>query len=180
MKVCIHLNILNLGPHSNVNLAMNCQRRQRTLHRWGTTENGVYISHRLSTCGFWRTFTNKYACMRASQFIIENIDSDAVNELDTYIMNNEALYRRRFMPIISNIRRKLAKNVYDHEKAQKLWMYLVDDAAKEYVKEFGSTQDDVSNMFPKETRQQVARVKSDRELENIKAGEYDAPKGTVS
>jgi hypothetical protein len=118
--------------------------------------------------------------MRASQFISENIDSDAVNELDTFIMNNEDLYRRRFMPIISNIKRKLAKGIYDHDKAQKLWMYLVDDAAKEYVKEFGSTQDDVVNMFPKETRQQVARVISDRELENIKQGEYDAPKGTVS
>ena len=118
--------------------------------------------------------------MRASQFIKEGIDSDAVNELDTYIMNNEDLYRRRFMPIISNIKRKLAKNVYDHEKAQTLWMYLVDDAAKEYVKEFGSTQDDVATMFPKETRQQVARVLSDRELENIKQGEYDVPQGTVS
>jgi hypothetical protein len=118
--------------------------------------------------------------MRASQFIKEGVDSDAVNELDTYIMNNEDLYRRRFMPIISNIKRKLAKNVYDHEKAQKLWMYLVDDAAKQYVKEYGSTQDDVRNMFPKETRMQVARVISDRELENIKQGEYDAPKGTVS
>ena len=118
--------------------------------------------------------------MRASQFIKEGIDSDAVNELDTYIMNNEDLYRRRFMPIISNIKRKLAKNVYDHEKAQTLWMYLVDDAAKEYVKEFGSTQDDVATMFPKETRQQVARVLSGRELENIKQGEYDASKGTVS
>jgi hypothetical protein len=118
--------------------------------------------------------------MRASQFIKEGVDSDAVNELDTYIMNNEDLYRRRFMPIISNIKRKLAKNVYDHEKAQKLWMYLVDDAAKQYVKEYGSTQDDVRNMFPKETRMKVARVISDRELENIKQGEYDAPKGTVS
>tara|TARA_Y100000356_G_C11012218_1_gene158911 strand:- start:7 stop:363 length:357 start_codon:yes stop_codon:yes gene_type:complete len=118
--------------------------------------------------------------MRASQFIKENIDSDAVNELDTFIMNNEDLYRRRFMPIISNIKRKLKKNVYDHEKAQKLWMYLVDDAAKEYVKEYGSTQDDVATMFPKETRQQVARIISDRELEHIKQGEYDVPQGTVS
>ncbi len=118
--------------------------------------------------------------MRASQFISENIDSNAVNELDSYIMNNEDLYRRRFMPIISNIRRKLKRNVYDHDKAQKLWMYLVDDAAKEYVKEFGSTQDDVSTMFPKETRQEVAKIISDRELENIKAGEYDVSQGTVS
>ena len=118
--------------------------------------------------------------MRESKFIKENIDSNAVNELDSYIMNNEDLYRRRFMPIISNIKRKMKKNVYDHEKAQKLWMYLVDDAAKEYVKEYGSTQDDVATMFPKETRQQVARVISDRELENIKQGEYDVPQGTVS
>ena len=95
-------------------------------------------------------------------------------------MNNEELYRRRFMPIISNIKRKLAKNVYDHEKAQTLWMYLIDEAAKQYVKEFGSQQDDVKNMFPKETRQQVARNISDRELENIKQGEYDVPQGTVS
>ena len=41
--------------------------------------------------------------MRASQFINEAIDSDAVNELDSYINNNEDLYRRRFMPIISNM-----------------------------------------------------------------------------
>ena len=118
--------------------------------------------------------------MRASQFINEGIDSDAVNELDSFIMNNEDLYRRRFMPIISNIKRKIKKNVYDHEKAQKLWMYLVDDAAKEYVKEYGSTQDDVGDMFPKDTRMQVARLISDRELENIKQGEYDVPQGTVS
>ncbi len=118
--------------------------------------------------------------MRASQFIKENIDSDAVNELDTFIMNDEDLYRRRFMPIISNIKRKLAKNVYDHEKAQTLWMYLVDDAAKKYVEEFGTPDQDVKDMFPKETRQQVARIISDREIENIKAGEYDASKGTVS
>ena len=118
--------------------------------------------------------------MRASQFITEVIDSDATNELDTFIMNNEDLYRRRFMPIISNIKRKLAKGIYDHEKAQKLWMYLIDDAAKEYVKEFGSQQDDVMDMFPKEVRQQVARIISDRELENIKQGEYDVTQGTVS
>ena len=118
--------------------------------------------------------------MRASQFITEAMDTDAVNELDSFIMNDEDLYRRRFMPIISNIKRKLAKNVYDHEKAQKLWMYLIDDAAKKYVQEFGSSGQDVKDMFPKETRQQVAKIISDRELENIKQGEYDVTQGTVS
>ena len=49
--------------------------------------------------------------MRASEFLIEAIDTDAVNELDSFIMNDEDLYRRRFMPIISNIKRKLAKKL---------------------------------------------------------------------
>ena len=118
--------------------------------------------------------------MRASQFIIEALDSDAVNELDSFIMNDEDLYRRRFMPIIANIKRKMKRGVYDHEKAQKLWMYLIDDAARKYVQEFGTEGQDVADMFPKETRLQVARIISDRELENIKQGEYDVTQGTVS
>jgi hypothetical protein len=118
--------------------------------------------------------------MRASQFITENTDSDAINELDTFIMNDEDLYRQRFMPIISNLKRKIKRGIYDHEKAQKLWMYLVDDAAKKYVSQFGSTDQDVKDMFPKETRIQVAKNLADRELENIKNKEYDATQGTVS
>jgi len=118
--------------------------------------------------------------MRASQFINEAIDSDAINELDSFIMNDEDLYRRRFMPIITNIKRKMSKGIYDHEKVIKLWMYLVDDAAKEYVKQFGSQDQDVKDMFPKDTRIQVAKVIADREKENIEQGEYDVSKGTVS
>ena len=118
--------------------------------------------------------------MRASQFINENTDTDAVNELDSFIMNNEDLYRRRFMPIISNLKRKIRKGIYDHEKAQKLWMYMVDDAAKQYVKEYGSTDSDVKDMFPKATRMQVAKILADREKENIEQGEYDVTQGTIS
>tara|TARA_R100000697_G_scaffold122279_1_gene151396 strand:- start:1185 stop:1550 length:366 start_codon:yes stop_codon:yes gene_type:complete len=118
--------------------------------------------------------------MRASQFINEALDADAVNELDSFIMNDEDLYRRRFMPIISNIRRKMKRGVYDHEKVIKLWMYLVDDAAKKYVSEFGGQDQDVKDMFPKETRLQVAQIIADREKENIEKGEYDVVKGTVS
>ena len=118
--------------------------------------------------------------MRAHQFIRENVDSNATNELDLFVMNNEDLYRKQFMPIIQNLKRKVAKNVYDHEKAKKLWMYLVDAAAKEYVKEFGAQGEDVKDMFPKETRLRVAELIADRELENIKQGEYDVIKGTVS
>ena len=118
--------------------------------------------------------------MRANQFITEAQDSDAVNELDLFIMNDEDLYRRRFMPIITNIKRKMKRGIYDHEKVIKLWMYLVDDAAREYVNQFGSQDQDVKDVFPKETRIKVAQVIADREKENIEQGEYDAPQGTVS
>ena len=118
--------------------------------------------------------------MRAYQFIKEAQDSDAVNELDLFIMNDEDLYRRRFMPIITNIKRKMERGVYDHEKVIKLWMYLVDDAARQYVQEFGSPDQDVKDMFPKETRLQVAQVIANREKENIEQGEYDVVKGIVS
>ena len=59
-------------------------------------------------------------------------------------------------------------------------MYLVDDAAKEYVKQYGSQTDDVKDMFPKEARLKVAQELADREQENIEIGEYDEVKGTVS
>ncbi len=118
--------------------------------------------------------------MRAYQFIKEAQDSDAVNELDSYVMNNEELYRRRFMPIIENIKRKMRRGIYDHEKVIKMWMYLVDDAAREYVKEFGDPSQDVRDMFPKETRLKVAEIISLREKENIEKGEYDVVKGTVT
>ena len=118
--------------------------------------------------------------MRAYQFITEAQDSDAVNELDLFIMNDEELYRQQFMPKIINLKRKMKKGIYNDELAIKLWMYLVDNAARKYVQEFGTPDQDVKDMFPKETRLKVAQVMADREKENIEQGEYDVVKGIVS
>ena len=43
--------------------------------------------------------------VRAVQFIKEAVDSDAMNELKLFINNDEDLYRKKFMPIIANIKR---------------------------------------------------------------------------
>ena len=118
--------------------------------------------------------------MRANQFITEAQDSDAINELDLFIMNDEDLYRQQFMPKILNLRKKMKKGIYDDELAIKLWMYLVDNAARKYVQEFGTPDQDVKDMFPKETRLKVAQIIANREKENIERGEYDVVKGTVS
>lgn len=116
--------------------------------------------------------------VRAHQFISES-SIDAVNELDLYINNNEDLYRKNFMPLIYWLNRSLKNNTYNHENAIKKWNLLVNDAAMFYTKEFGKPGEDVKDFFPKETRAKVAQVLADREFNNMKAGEYDATKGTI-
>ena len=106
--------------------------------------------------------------VRAIQFIKEAVDSDAMNELKLFINNDEDLYRKQFMPIIANIKRKIKRGVYNHEMSPKLWMYLVDNAAKKYVKEFGSPDQDVKDMFPKELRMEIAKDLADEEFDKIK------------
>ena len=85
--------------------------------------------------------------------INEALDREAVRELQLYIENDSDLYRRQIIPIVKNIQRKMKSGKYDHTKAPKLWMYLVDNGAKKYVKEFGG---DVKSMFPKDVRHSVA------------------------
>ena len=116
--------------------------------------------------------------VRAHQFIAES-SIDAVNELDLYINNNEDLYRKNFMPLIHWLNRSLKNNTYNHDNAIKKWNLLVNDAARDYTKEFGKPGEDVKDFFPQETRAKVAQVLADRELENIKKGEYDVAKGTI-
>ena len=83
----------------------------------------------------------------------EGLDRHAVQELKLYIENDSDLYQRQIIPIVKNIQRKMKSGKYDHTKAPKLWMYLVDNGAKKYVKEFGG---DVRKNFPKDVRHSVA------------------------
>jgi hypothetical protein len=83
----------------------------------------------------------------------EGIDAHAARELKLYIENDSQLYRSTIVPIIKNVQRKMKKGTYDHAKAPKLWMYLVDYGAKKYVKEFGG---DVKRDFPKDLRLSIA------------------------
>ena len=72
------------------------------------------------------------------------------------------------MPLVHNLKRDVNVNRYNHERAVKQWNLLVNDAAREYVKEFGKPNEDVKDMFPQDTRTKVAQVLADREFENIK------------
>ena len=83
----------------------------------------------------------------------EGIDATAARELKLYIENDKDLYRQQIVPIIKNVQRKMKSNKYDHAQAPKLWLYLVDNGAKKYVKEFGG---DIKRDFPKDLRMSIA------------------------
>ena len=112
------------------------------------------------------------------QEIKENYDGQdwehEKRELDLYIMNDSELYRQRFMPIIMNLARKMKRGVYDHKIAPKLWQYLVDAGAKQYVTEFGGT---IRQQFPVEARRELAQQLADEQYEMLQAGEYSEVTG---
>ena len=83
----------------------------------------------------------------------EGIDATAARELKLYIENDRDLYRKQIVPIIKNVQRRMKSGKYDHAQAPKLWMYLVDEGAKKYVKDFGGN---VKDMFPKDLRLSIA------------------------
>ena len=77
-----------------------------------------------------------------------------MRELKMYIENDGQLYRQRYTPIEKNLTKKMQKGNYDSKLAIKAFMYLVNDGAKKYVKDFGG---DAKTMFSKKDRLEVAK-----------------------
>jgi len=90
-------------------------------------------------------------------------------ELLLWIENDGTLYTQRYTPILKNLTRKKKKGNYDHAKAAKLFMYLVDAGAQSYVKEFGGT---IKEVFPKATRLKVAESLADSFETEYDLGNY--------
>lgn len=95
------------------------------------------------------------------EFVKDDVKvSDEERELELFIDNDGDLYRQRTVPIEKNLLLKKKKGVYDKEKAVKLWMYLVDDGAKKYAREY-SIGKDWNVIFPRSSRLKVARSLAD-------------------
>ena len=63
--------------------------------------------------------------------------STAARELYIYATNNGDLYRRQISYIENNLRKKIAKGVYDHNKAVDAFYYAADSASRLYNRDFG-------------------------------------------
>jgi len=90
-------------------------------------------------------------------------------ELKLYIDNDSQLYNSRFMPIMKNLSKKMKKGNFDKKLAIKGFMYLVDDGAKKYVKDFGGN---AKEMFSKKDRIAVASDLADEFEDAYKNKEY--------
>lgn len=95
----------------------------------------------------------------------------SLRELELYIDNEEPLYRQS-QAIQENLLRKMAAGRYDYRRAPKLWLYLVDEGARRYVKEFGGS---VRDVFPLSVRKHLAKSYAAQFLRKLRSGEV-APK----
>lgn len=85
-----------------------------------------------------------------------SVDKDAARELELFIDNDATLYRQQYQPILKNLATKRARGIYDHAKAVKLFMYLMESGAKKYAKEYGGPGANWHEMFNVPTRHAAA------------------------
>ena len=100
-------------------------------------------------------------------------DRESAMELKIYIENDAQLYKSQMLSIFKNLMAKRARGQYQSKLASKLFMYLVDNGAKKYVKEHDAPGAKWNKVFDKATRQQVADMLTrDFEME-AESGAYD-------
>lgn len=75
---------------------------------------------------------------RRSKSRRRNPENHMADELAMFIENDSDLYRQNIQPVIKNLAKKMAKGVYDHTKAVKLWTYSAQWGAQKYTKEIGT------------------------------------------
>ena len=108
--------------------------------------------------------------IKLKDLLLERSLSDEMRELKLYIDNDANIYRQRYMPILKNLSKKKKKGNYQKGLASKAFMYLVDDGAKRYTKEYGGNARD---MFPKRQRQMLAKDYVDEFEDTFKNQEFD-------
>lgn len=93
------------------------------------------------------------------------VDQATARELVLYITNDGQLYRGRTTAIIKNLQKKIDKENYDGTKAEKAFMYLVNDGIKKYEKEHASPG--WAKQIKKQTKEAIAQELLDYYMDEI-------------
>ena len=104
------------------------------------------------------------------QLLTERSLSGEMEELKIYMDSDRSLYNQRYIPILKNLTNKKKKNKYRSALAVKAFLYLVNDGAKKYVKDYGGNARDI---FPKRQRIMLARDYVDEFDQIYKNQEFD-------
>jgi len=102
--------------------------------------------------------------------------SDAADALVLWIDNDGDTYRLSQIGVEKNLLLKMAKGIYNHALAVKLWMYVVEMGAKRLYQSNNGYLDDVfypkwNLMFPPKTRLETAKHLADSFLEKVQGEE---------
>jgi len=108
--------------------------------------------------------------IKLKDLLLERSLSDEMRELKLYIDNDANIYRQRYMPILKNLSRKKKQGKFRSSLASKAFLYLVDDGAKRYTREYGGN---VRDVFPKRQRIMLAKDYVDEFEETFKNQEFD-------
>ncbi len=100
------------------------------------------------------------------------LDTHAARELELYVENDAQLHRSQEQPIQKNLITKMARGVYNHSGAVKLYGYLMESGAKKYAKEY-SGGSDWHQIFSSATRKAAAEVFAKSFETEAKLGNYD-------
>lgn len=98
------------------------------------------------------------------------IDTTAATELKLFTDNDGDIYRQQTTSILKNLATKKGQGKYDRDLAVKLFMYLAENGAKKYAKEFGGTW---NLLFPKDVREHVSKEWRDEFETEFDLGNYD-------
>jgi len=93
------------------------------------------------------------------------------DELYWFILDDDDLNKKEFMPLAREISREQANKTFNHEATIKKWMPLVKKACMKYYKDHEMTEapDDV---FPKDLRKGLCQRLADQHHKDIASGEY--------
>lgn len=116
--------------------------------------------------------TGRWGAFRRKNPASGPADETAARELQLFIENDAELYRQQFTPILLNLLRKMKAGKYNHALAPRLWLYLVDNGAHKYTREFGSEDALMPDLFNLNTRRLVAQRLADEQYQRMKDGEY--------
>lgn len=95
-----------------------------------------------------------------------------LDEVEFFMNNNSPLIKQKTDPVRKNLLLKLKRSKYDHTKAPKIWISVVDEGTKRYMKE-NDIQQNIKDFFPKKDRMLFAEALADEFILEVSIGNWD-------